>query len=109
MNEHHSKREDNEYVRKGTCSAFMFVEPLGGRRYVSASARWTRQDWAREIKSIVTGQYPQVEKVVLGKDNANLRFENTHTLSSLYETFTAEEAFGTAQKLEIHYTPEHGG
>jgi hypothetical protein len=32
MNEHHSKREDNEYVRKGTCSVFMFVEPLGGRR-----------------------------------------------------------------------------
>jgi hypothetical protein len=29
MNEHHSKREDNEYVRKGTCSVFMFVEPLG--------------------------------------------------------------------------------
>ncbi|MDR0629946.1 MAG: hypothetical protein LBG24_09975 [Treponema sp.] len=31
MNEHHSKREDREYVRKGgTCSVFMFVEPLGG-------------------------------------------------------------------------------
>ena len=29
MNEKHSKREDNEYVRKGTCSIFMFVEPLG--------------------------------------------------------------------------------
>jgi hypothetical protein len=29
VNEHHSKREDNEYIRKGTCSVFMFVEPLG--------------------------------------------------------------------------------
>jgi hypothetical protein len=26
MNEHHSKREDNEYVHKGTCSVFMFAE-----------------------------------------------------------------------------------
>jgi hypothetical protein len=32
MNEHHGKREDNEYIRKGTRSVFMFVEPLGGRR-----------------------------------------------------------------------------
>jgi hypothetical protein len=103
MNEHHGKREDNEYVRKGTCSVFMFVEPLGGRRYVSASARRTRQDWAREVKSIVSGQYPLAEKVVLVMDNLN-----THTLSSLYETFPAEEAFAIAQKLEIHYTPNTG-
>lgn len=103
MNEHHSKREDNEYVRQGTCSIFMFVEPLGGRRYVSASAQRTRKDWAREVKSIVTGQYPQAEKVVLVMDNLN-----THTLSSLYETFPAEEAFEIAQKLEMHYTPKHG-
>jgi hypothetical protein len=37
MNDHHGKREDNEYVRKGMCSVFMFVEPLGGKRYVCAS------------------------------------------------------------------------
>jgi hypothetical protein len=41
-------------------------------------------------------------------DNANPRFENPHTLSSLYETFPAEEAFRIAQKLEIPYTPKHG-
>jgi uncharacterized membrane protein YgaE (UPF0421/DUF939 family) len=61
-----------------------------------------RQDWAREAKSIVTGQYPLAEKAVLVMDNLN-----THTLSSLYETFPAEEAFATAQRLEIHYTPKH--
>jgi hypothetical protein len=33
---------------------------------------------------------------------------NTHTLSSLYEAFPAAEAFETAQKLGIHYTPKHG-
>jgi hypothetical protein len=54
-----------------------------------------------EIKSAVTGQYPLAKKVVL--DNLN-----THTLSSLYETFPAEEAFAIAQRLEIHYTPKHG-
>jgi recombinational DNA repair ATPase RecF len=33
---------------------------------------------------------------------------NTHTVSSLYETFLAPEAFEIAQGLEIHYTPKHG-
>jgi hypothetical protein len=103
MNEKHSKREDNGYARKGTCSVFMFVEPLGGRRYVCASRQRTRKDWAREVKSIVTEQYPMADKVVLVMDNLN-----THTISSLYETFPAEEAFRIAQKLEIHYTPKHG-
>ena len=103
MNERHCRREDNEYVRKGTCSVFMFVEPLGGKRYVSASRQRTREDWAREVKSIVTEQYPQAEKVVLVMDNLN-----THTLSSLYQTFPAAEAFAIAQKLELHYTPKHG-
>jgi hypothetical protein len=103
MNDHHGKREDNEYVRKGTCSVFMFVEPLGGRRYACASRQRTRKDWAREVKSIVTEQYPLADKVVLVMDNLN-----THTPSSLYETFPAEEAFVIAQKLELHYTPKHG-
>jgi hypothetical protein len=103
MNERHCKREDSEYERKGTCSVFMFVEPLGGRRYVSASRRRTREDWAREIRRIVTEAYPRAEKAVLVMDNLN-----THTISSLYEAFPAEEAFRIAQKLEIHYTPKHG-
>jgi recombinational DNA repair ATPase RecF len=81
----------------------MFVELLGGRRYVAVSERRTKQDWAREVKSIVTEQYPQAEKIVLVMDNLN-----THTLSSLYEAFPAAEAIEIAQKLEIHYTPKHG-
>jgi hypothetical protein len=103
MDEHHSKREDSEYVRKGTCSVFMFLEPLGGRRYITASGQRTREDWAREVKKIVMEEYPHAEKVVLVMDNLN-----THTLSSLYQAFPAEEAFKIAQKLEIHYTPKHG-
>jgi hypothetical protein len=51
----------------------------------------------------MTGQYPLAEKVVLVMDNLN-----THTFSSLYETFPAEEVFAIAQRLEIHYTPKHG-
>jgi hypothetical protein len=81
----------------------MFVELLGGRRYVSASRRRTREDWAREVKRIVMEEYSEAEKVVLVMDNLN-----TPTISSLYQSYPAEEAFEIAQKLEIHYTPKHG-
>jgi hypothetical protein len=103
MNEHHSKREDNEYVRKGTCSVFMFVEPLGGRRYVTASERRTRQDWAREVRKIVTEEYPQAEKVVLVMDNLN-----THTVASLYEAFPPQEAFAIANGWKSIIRPNTG-
>ena len=33
---------------------------------------------------------------------------NIHTPSSLYETFSSDEAFRLAQKLEIHFTSKHG-
>jgi hypothetical protein len=57
----------------------MFVEPLGGKRYVCASRHRTSPDRAREVKSIVTEHYPQADKMVLVMDNPN-----THTLTSLY-------------------------
>ena len=92
----HCKREDNEYVRKGTSRIFMWNEPLGGKRYVSASRQRTRQDWAREVKVILTEHYPKAKKVVVVMDNLN-----THTIGSLYETFPAEQALRLAQRLEI--------
>jgi hypothetical protein len=102
MNENHCEREDYEYERCGTCSVFMFTEPLGGTLFVSASLRRTKEDWALEIKDMVA-QYVGAEKIVLVMDNLN-----THNISSLYEAFPAQEAFEIAQKFEIHHTPKHG-
>lgn len=103
MTAQHCRREDNEYVRHGTCSIFMWHEPLGGKRYVSASQQRTREDWAREVKVLLTEQYPDAEKVVLVMDNLN-----THAIASLYEAFPAAEALSLARRLELHYTPKHG-
>lgn len=98
-----TEKIDNEYVRKGTCSIFMFTEPLGGWRFSEALPRRTKIDWANQVKCVLDEQYPEAEKVVLVQDNLN-----THTISSLYEAFPPEEAFRLAQRLEIHYTPKHG-
>lgn len=97
------KRQDNEYKRNGTCSIFMFTEPLGDWRYAHARERRTRTDWAHEIKDLLTTRYPHVSKVCLVMDNLN-----THAISSLYEAFPPLEARKLAKRLEIHYTPKHG-
>ena len=97
------KKVDSEYKREGTCSIFIFTEPLAGWRYVEAFERRTKVDWAQCVKWVLDDQYPDAEKVVLVMDNLN-----THVISSLYEAFQPEEAFRLAQRLEIHYTPKHG-
>lgn len=97
------EKEDYQYIRTGTCSIFIFTEPLAGWRYAQAFPQRTKKDWALRIKWLLDEQYPGIETVILVMDNLN-----THTISSLYETFAPEEAFRLAQRLEIHYTPVHG-
>jgi len=96
-------REDYEYLRNGTCSIFIFTEPLGGWRHAEAFHRRTKIDWANRIKWLLDEEYPEAEKIVLVMDNLN-----THTIASLYDAFPPEEAFRLAQRLEIHFTPKHG-
>ncbi len=104
MSEHnHREKYDCEYIRKGSCSIFMFTEPLGGWREAHALSRRTAVDWAHQVKWLVDEAYPDVEKIVLVMDNLN-----THTTASLYKAFSPEEAFRISQRLEIHYTPKHG-
>lgn len=97
------RREDYEYVRKGSCSVFLFTEPLAGWRHVQASERRTKADWALQIQELLEVYYPHAKRVRLVMDNLN-----THTISSLYETFAPEQALSLAKRLEIHYTPKHG-
>ena len=43
------RKEDSEYVRHGTCSIFVWVEPLRGWRRVDAQPHRTKIDWARQV------------------------------------------------------------
>lgn len=97
------RREDYEDVRKGSCSVFLFTEPLAGWRHVHASERRTKADWAMQIQELLEVHYPHAKRIRLVMDNLN-----THTISSLYETFAPDVALSLAKRLEIHYTPKHG-
>jgi len=96
-------KQDYEYERMGTCSIFMFCEPLAGWRHTSALPQRTKIDWANQMKWLLDEQYPNAKKVVAVMDNLN-----THGIHSFYDAFPPEEAFRLAQRLEIHFTPKHG-
>lgn len=98
-----NQKIDSEYVREGTCSIFVFTEPLGGVRHLSVREQRTAIDWAEEIKYLSDISYPDAEKIILVLDNLN-----THKISSLYKSFSPEEARRIAKRIEVHYTPKHG-
>lgn len=95
--------QDYEYRREGVCNLFLVIEPLRGWRRVSVTERRTALDFAEQLRRLVDEDYPDAEKVVLVTDNLN-----THDPGCLYQRFDAEEARRIAQKIEWHYTPEHG-
>ncbi|HEV2042493.1 MAG TPA: IS630 family transposase [Casimicrobiaceae bacterium] len=96
-------REDDKYERNGASSIFMFFAPLLGWRRATCGAQRTRQDWAREVKQLLTVDFPTAAKVRMICDNLN-----THDIASLYATFPAAEAHALAARLEIIHTPRNG-
>ena len=101
--DNHIEKYDSEYDRMGTCSIFMFTEPLGGWREAHALPRRTAVDWANQVAWLVEEAYRDAEKIVLVMDNLN-----THVPASLYKAFLPQRARKIIEKLEIHYTPKHG-
>ena len=97
------ERYDTEYERNGTGNIFMACEPLKGKRQIKITDQRKKTDFAAFIKELVDVHYPLANKIVLVMDNLN-----THSGSSLYETFAPAEAKRILNKLEIHYTPKHG-
>lgn len=96
-------REDYEYERHGVCNLFLAIEPLAGRRKVRVTDRRTAQDFAEQLRALVDEDYADAEVIVLVVDNLN-----THGPACLYERFEPAEARRIAEKIEWHYTPEHG-
>ncbi len=96
-------RMGGAYVRNGVAEIFMEVEPLSGKRHVAITERRTRKDWASQIKEMLDERYPDAVKVRWVMDNLN-----THSIASLCEAFDPKEARRLAERLDIHYTPQHG-
>lgn len=98
-----SAKEDYEYQRLGKANVFLWVEPLAGKRRVRVTERHTYTETTYLLQALVDEEYPDAQFVVLVCDNLG-----THTPACLYATFAPEEAHRINQKIEWHYTPEHG-
>jgi hypothetical protein len=96
-------RQDYEYRRQGSANILLVCEPLTGWRRVAVNQDRTAHSFARQLQQLVNEDFPTVHKIVLVTDNLNI-----HGIWSLYEEFPAAEARQMADKLEWHYTPEHG-
>ena len=95
--------QDYEYKRQGAANIFLACEPLRGWRRTEVTQDRTALSFAAQLKKLVDEEYPCAERVVLVTDNLNI-----HGVWSLYEAFAPQEAKRIADKLEWHYTPEHG-
>ncbi len=80
----------------------MITAPLEGWRPVKVTDRRTRKDFADVLKDLADSHFPG-KKIVLVMDNLN-----THTLSTLYDTFAPAKAARLAKRFDIHHTPQHG-
>jgi hypothetical protein len=97
------EKYDTEYERHGTAALFMFYSPWDSWRRVDVLEHRTKMDWAFQIKKLVDIDFPEANKFLIVCDNLN-----THSLKSLYSTFTKEETDRIAKSIEFHKTPIHG-
>ena len=90
------RRQDSEYVREGSASAFMIGAPHLGKRevFVAERAARTATDYAHAVRFLCEKLFPEAEKIILVQDNPN-----THNIASLYEAFPPEGARRLAQRL----------
>ncbi len=93
-------KEHYEYEKFGSCALLAAIEPQTGQRFARVFDQRRKREYALFLQELAA-HYPTAEKIRLVQDNLN-----THTLSSLYETFTAEEAFRLAQRFAFYYTPK---
>jgi len=60
----HPLLEDYSYGVGGSCSVFMFVEPLKGWRHAEASLRRTKLDWAYQVERLLLEFYQGLRRCV---------------------------------------------
>lgn len=97
-----SRKEDSEYVRKGTCNVFLAYDMDKGERYCQTTARRTKVDFALFVDKILREQYPNAKKVTIVLDNLNI-----HNYSSFFAALPEERAMELREKISFCFTPKH--
>lgn len=96
-------KENNEYVRQGTCVVLLAYDLDRGIRYTQVRKQRTKADYAEFMQHLVDTYYADIEKITLIQDNLN-----THKYGSFYEHLPLVQARALSHKLTFHFTPKHG-
>ncbi|WP_020602887.1 transposase [Spirosoma spitsbergense] len=96
-------KEENEYIRKGTCVVFLAYDLDTGRRYAQVRQQRTKADYAEFMHEVISIHYTDIEFIDLVQDNLN-----THKYGSFYEHLLLAQARVLSRKLLFHFTPKHG-
>ena len=95
-------KESARFVAKMEDVLAVYRRPYDPLRPIVCMDEMSRQ-LLRHVRTVLDQHYPEAETVVMVMDNLNI-----HHISSFYEAFPPGEARRLAERLEIHYTPEHG-
>ena len=101
MKEGQPKREDYHYERKGTCNVFIALQPHTGQRLVAVYKQKTHKEYADFFQRL-SQHYSDAATIPVVQDNLS-----THSPTSFYKRFKAEEAFELTQEFQMHYTPKN--
>ena len=93
------KRQHYEYHKNGSCTVFVAVEPLTGKRFIQVYKQRTGKEYS-QFMEYVSQHYPEAQKVRVVQDNLA-----THSPTMFYAHLEPEKAFALAQHFEMHYTP----
>jgi DDE superfamily endonuclease len=96
------RKEDYEYVRRGTVNLFVAVEPKAGRREVEITERRGKSDFVAFVQNLLNTTYKAARCLHLVVDNLN-----THFKKSFVDTLGKREAAEVLRRVRFHYTPKH--
>jgi DDE superfamily endonuclease len=96
------RKQDYEYVRRGTVNLFLAVEPKAGRRQVVITERRGKSDFVAFVQCLLNTTYKAVRRLHLVVDNLN-----THFKKSFIDVLGKREAAKVLRRVRFHYTPKH--
>lgn len=96
------RKEDYEYVRRGTCNLFVAVQPKAGVRTVVVTDHRAKTDFVAFVRHLLATTYRGVRCLHLVLDNLN-----THFAKSFVDVLGERRAAKLLRRVRFHYTPKH--
>lgn len=96
------RKEDYEYVRRGTCNLFVAVQPRAGTRTVVVTDHRGKADFVAFVRHLLATTYRTARCLHLVLDNLNTHFE-----TSFVDVLGAPRAAKLLRRVRFHYTPKH--